>query len=107
MLPAGRHHLELVNESLRYREWRSVEIQSGKATSLAIALPAGRLQVNAIPWSEVLIDGRRVGETPLGDLRLPIGAHRIVFRHPMLGELTRTAMIVAGTSTRISVNFNQ
>jgi hypothetical protein len=25
----------------------------------------------------------------------------------MLGELTRTAMIVAGTSTRISVNFNQ
>jgi PEGA domain len=107
MLPAGRHELELVNESLRYREWRSVEIQSGRATSLAVVLPAGRLQVNAIPWSEVLIDGKRVGETPLGDLRLPIGAHRIVFRHPQLGELTRTATIVAGVSTRISVNFNQ
>jgi hypothetical protein len=107
MLPAGRHDLELVNESLRYRQWQSVEIRSGRSTSLAVVLPAGRLQVNAIPWSEVLIDGELVGETPLGDLRLPIGAHRIVFRHPQLGELTRTAVIAAGASTRLSVNFNK
>jgi hypothetical protein len=107
MLPAGRHDLELVNESLRYRQWQSVEIRSGQSTSLAVVLPAGRLQVNAIPWSEVLIDGELVGETPLGDLRLPIGAHRVVFRHPQLGELTRTAVIAAGTSTRLSVNFNK
>src|SRR4029079_1348343 len=101
--PAGRPERELVNESLRYREWRSVEIQSGRATSLAVVLPAGRLQVNAIPWSEVLCDGWRVRDTPWGDLRLPIGGHRSVCRHPQLGELTRTATIVAGVSTRISV----
>jgi hypothetical protein len=107
MLSPGRHQLQLVNESLRYREFRSVEIQSGQATPFTVVLPTGRLQVNAVPWSEVVIDGERVGYTPLGDLRLPIGAYRVVFRHPQLGELTRTAVIVAGASTRLSVNFSK
>jgi hypothetical protein len=107
MLAAGRHDLELVNESLGYRERRSILIHSGSATPLAVALPDGRLQVNAVPWSEVLIDGERIGLTPLGNLRLAIGPHRVLFRHPQLGEVTRTAVIVAGASTRLSVDFTK
>jgi hypothetical protein len=106
-LAAGSHDLELVNESVQFRERRSVQIRSGKVTPLSIALPTGRLQVNAIPWSEVLIDGARVGDTPLGNLELPIGPHRIVFRHPELGEQARTAVIGVGALTRLSVDFRK
>jgi hypothetical protein len=107
MLAAGSHNLELVNESVQFRERRSIQIRSGKVTPLVIALPTGRLQVNAIPWSEVLIDGERAGDTPLGNLQLPIGPHRIVFRHPDLGEQARTAVISVGALTRLSVDLRK
>jgi type II secretory pathway predicted ATPase ExeA len=45
--------------------------------------PTGtRLNVNAIPWAEIEVDGRRVGQTPLGDLPLAPGTHRVTARLP-------------------------
>jgi hypothetical protein len=82
-------------------------IRPGKVTPLDIELPTGRLQVNAIPWSEVLIDGERAGDTPLGNLQLPIGPHRILFRHPQFGEQTRTVVIAVGALTRLSVDLRK
>jgi hypothetical protein len=38
--------------------------------------PSGpRLSVNAKPWASIRLDGTRVGETPLGELRLTPGSH--------------------------------
>jgi len=45
-------------------------------------VPVGHLHVNAMPWAEIEVDGVPVGETPLGALRLPYGAHRVVARFP-------------------------
>jgi hypothetical protein len=33
------------------------------------------LNVNARPWANVWLDGRAVGETPLANLRVPVGEH--------------------------------
>ena len=45
--------------------------------------PAGpRLSVDAEPWAEIQVDGRPVGETPLGDLPLPPGSHRVSAKLP-------------------------
>jgi hypothetical protein len=44
-----------------------------------LAPPPGgpRLSVNAEPWAEIQLDGRPVGETPIGELPVTPGPHRL------------------------------
>jgi type II secretory pathway predicted ATPase ExeA len=47
------------------------------------APPAGpRLSVNAKPWASIQLDGKDVGETPLGELRLTPGSHVVTATLP-------------------------
>src|SRR5205085_8834503 len=86
MMSAGRHQVELVNDTLGYRATKVIQVPPGKVAPLAIELPQGTINLNASPWAEVWIDGRRVGETPIGNLAIAIGPHEILFRHPQFGE---------------------
>jgi len=104
-LSAGAHRLDLVNDSLRFRTSQRVEISSGRTTTLRIGLPTGTLNLNAVPWADVTIDGKEAGQTPLGNVRVPIGPHRVVFRHPQLGEQTRTVVITSDSKTRVAVDL--
>jgi serine/threonine-protein kinase len=70
-------------------------------------MPNGTLNINAVPWAAVWIDGNSFGDTPLGNLSLPAGSHEIVFRHPQLGERREKAMVRADTATRVTVNFER
>lgn len=106
-LAAGVHELELVNDALHFRTTQTVTIQPGKGSVVQVPLPSGTLSLNALPWSEVVIGERVVGATPLGRVALSIGPHRIVFRHPELGEQTRTVVVAAGTETRLTVDLRQ
>jgi hypothetical protein len=106
-LAAGPHELELVNESLQYRSTQTVNIRPDALVPVQMTLPSGTLSLNALPWSDVLIDGQVVGATPLGHVRLSIGPHRVVFRHPQLGEQTRTAVISVGNETRLVVDLRK
>ena len=106
-LASGRHQLELVNESLGYRSTQTVNVPSGKVVPLVIALPSGTLNINAQPWGDVLIDGEPAGQTPLGNVRLPIGPHEIVFRHPQLGTQKRAVIVAAGAPTRVAVDLRR
>lgn len=105
MVPAGVHTLELVNEKLGYRETQQVRVDAGAQKTIALQLPLGNVSVNARPWAEVWVDGERVGETPLGNLKLPIGDHQITFRHPELGERTVTATVKVGNATRVTADL--
>jgi hypothetical protein len=107
MLPPGPHRLELVNRSLDYRAIESVQVESGKVAKIPAAPPMGRVSLNALPWGEVFIDGHKVGETPLGQVPIALGAHDIVFRHPQLGEQSRSITVAAGAPTRISVDLRK
>jgi hypothetical protein len=86
IMPAGRHELVLTNASLGYRETRVLDVNPGQTTSVTIEAADGIVRVNAPPGTEVSIDGQRVGVTPLGDLRVPIGSREIVFKHPQFGQ---------------------
>ena len=107
MLSAGSHDLELVNDSLQYRARQTIYVTSEKVVPVPVDLPTGSVSLNALPWSEVLIDGQPVGATPLGHVRLSIGPHQIVFRHPQLGEQARTAVVRAGVETRLTVDLRK
>jgi hypothetical protein len=105
MLASGRHQLEFVNPSLGFRESRTVQVLPGKVAPLVIELPHGSVSLNASPWAEVWIDGRRIGETPIGNVSVPIGPHEIVFRHPELGEKKQAVSVTTGAPVRVSVSM--
>ena len=105
MLASGRHELEFVNSSLGYKQTRTVQVVPGRVASVSIDLPQGIVNLNASPWAEVWIDGRRVGDTPIGNLAVPIGPHEIVFRHPELGEKKQAVSVTTGAPVRVSVSM--
>jgi hypothetical protein len=101
----GRHTLEFVNQVLGFRITQVVDVIGGQLTPVHIAIPAGHVSINAVPWAEVTIDGVAAGQTPLGNLALPIGVHDIVFRHPDLGERKQTVVVRADLPTRVTETF--
>jgi hypothetical protein len=107
MVSAGRHEFEFVNDDLGFRIARTVQVPAGKVASVSLERPKGTLSLNAVPWAEVWIDGEKVGDTPIGNLELPIGAHDVVFRHPELGERHQTALVTLKNPTRLSVDLRK
>lgn len=107
MIPAGRHQLTLVNAALQFESVINVNVEPGRVTSPAIAVPEGTVSVNALPWAEVFLDGRSVGTTPLANLSIPIGTHEVVWRHPQLGERRQNVTVTAQAPIRVGVNFTQ
>jgi hypothetical protein len=107
MLPVGSHRIELANAGLEFTAVRTVQIVAGKTATVAIALPSGRMSVNAVPWAEVSLDGVALGTTPLGDVAVPIGTHELVFRHPQLGERRQTVTVKAQSLARIGIDLRK
>jgi PEGA domain-containing protein len=105
MLAAGRHDVELVNETLGYRTTRAVQVPAGKVASISLEMPQGSINLNASPWAEVFIDGKRVGETPIGNLSVTIGPHEVLFRHPQLGEKRQAVSVTLNAPVRLSVDM--
>ena len=107
MVSAGRHELELVNETIGYRAIRTVQVIAGKVTSVKVEFPKGTIALNAIPWAEVWVDGEKIGETPIGNLQVTIGNHDIVFRNPDLGEQRHKATVTLTAPARLSVDLRK
>jgi hypothetical protein len=107
MLPVGIHDLEFVNDDFGYSARRSVTVQTGRTTALRLEAPTGTLHVNALPWAEVWIDNQRIGETPIGNLQIPIGIRELVFRHPELGERRATVRVTLKNTARVSMDLRQ
>jgi hypothetical protein len=107
MLPAGEHSLELVNDGLAFSAKRAVKIEAGKTAVVKLDPPNGLLNINAQPWAEVWVDGQRVGETPIGNLSRPVGAHEVVLRHPEFGERRETVMVTLKQPARLGVDMRR
>lgn len=101
----GRHVLTLRNDALSFQTTRTVQIAASTLTTATVDVPNGQLSLNAAPWAEVWIDGTRVGDTPIGNLAVPIGAHDVVMRHPELGERRTQVMVSATGASRLSVDL--
>jgi hypothetical protein len=107
MVSAGGHSFEVVNAALGYRVTRSVTVAPGKVTPLRLEWPMGSLALNAQPWANVWVNGEPVGETPIGNVSVPIGTHEIVFRHPELGEQVVRTTVTATQPARVSVDLRK
>jgi hypothetical protein len=107
MVAAGRHELDIVNETLGYRATRTVNVSPGQVAAVRLDWPKGSMSLNAQPWAEVWVDGQHVGETPIGNFSVPIGPHEVIFRHPELGERAVSATVSLTAPARLSVDLRK
>jgi serine/threonine protein kinase len=64
-----------------------------KETAAPAPKPTGRLFLNAIPWAKVYRGKKFLGDTPIEDLRLPIGKHKLRLVNDELKK-TKTVYLV-------------
>ena len=105
VLPAGSHDLDFVEDALGFRTRRRVTVGGGETTSVSISLPQAAVNINAVPWADVWIDGSPVGQTPIANLLQTIGAHDVEFRHPELGVKTTTVIVSLREPARITMDM--
>ena len=77
-------------------------------TPVATPKPAsgnGTLNMNAIPVSSVLLDGRPMGQTPRMGVSVSPGSHTVVFVNAEHGRKAKTITVDAGKSATVVVRF--
>ena len=107
MLTAGRHEVRLVNTTLGFESAQRVDVAAGKVETVQVDPPMSTLSVNARPWADVVIDGTSAGQTPLSNVPIRVGNHRVVFRHPQLGDQTQTVRVTVNGPDRISADLTR
>jgi tRNA A-37 threonylcarbamoyl transferase component Bud32 len=109
-LRPGTYTLELKKEGCK--AWKhQVTIQPSETLELPdIRLePAlGRLNLLASPWAEVYHRGKKLGTTPLANIRFLEGSHKLVLKNPVLNvEKEITVRILAGQLTTEHVDMTR
>jgi hypothetical protein len=66
----------------------------------------GGLLVVVDPWASVSVDGRPLGDTPLGRIPLEPGRHDVVLTHPHFEPFRRRVMIRPGETLRLVVDLD-
>jgi eukaryotic-like serine/threonine-protein kinase len=69
------------------------------------AAGTGTLNINSIPVSNVILDGRPLGTTPRVGLSVPAGNHTVVFVHAEHGRKVRSVNVPAGGTATAAVRF--
>ncbi len=65
----------------------------------------GTLNINSIPVSKVILDGKPLGSTPKVGVSVSAGSHTVTFIHPELGKETRTVVVKNGETKTAAVKF--
>jgi serine/threonine-protein kinase len=84
-LRPGRYRLRAVLEP-GVVETQRLRIGPGERLARNIEFAAGKLRVIVVPWADVVVDGRKVGQTPMAPIELPAGSHRVVLTNPELNK---------------------
>lgn len=106
MLSPGRHVLTLTNRDLGYSSVETVDIEPGELRSVSLD-PQGTASLNASPWAEVWLDGKKLGDTPIANVALPLGIRELSFRHPGLGERRVTVTVRGDVPATVSVDMTR
>jgi hypothetical protein len=101
VLPAGNQTVEYRHQDMRKTVTHVIKANETTTTMVTFEVP---LQINARPWAQVSIDGpqrRSLGQTPLSDVRVPIGS-LLIFENPNFpGKSYR----VTGRETEVRITF--
>ncbi|WP_441286059.1 PEGA domain-containing protein [Sorangium sp. KYC3313] len=76
-----------------------------EAPEPAAAAGGGTLNINSIPVSKVVLDGRPLGSTPKVGVSVSAGSHTVMFIHPELGKKSVTVTVKAGETKTAAIKF--
>lgn len=82
----------------------STSSPSPRASAPAVS-GTGTLNINSIPVSSVLLDGRPLGMTPKMGISVPAGPHTITFIHKEHGRKSSTVNVKPGSVATAAVRF--
>jgi hypothetical protein len=66
----------------------------------------GRLNINSIPYSKVVLDGRPLGDTPRVEIAVAAGMHTVLFVHPEHGRIQKEVYVDSGHTVLAAVRFD-
>jgi hypothetical protein len=107
MIVPGRRALRLANPALGFERVIQVTVEAGATSKVTVPMPNGVLSVNAVPWAEVVLDGRVIGETPIANYAVPLGSHEILLRNPKFPERRQTVVVTLLAPLRVGVDLRQ
>jgi PEGA domain len=85
---------------------QSVDIEPGEVRSISLD-PRGAVNLNATPWAEVWLDGKKLGDTPIANLNLPLGMSELTFKHPQFGERRVSVTVKGNAPAAVSVDMSK
>ncbi len=88
LLAPGRHVLTVTNRSLGYSSTHTIEVGAGEETPLNLT-PTGTVNLNAVPWAEVWVDGTPCRRDPAGQPRGTARHARVRFQAPAAWRTAR------------------
>ena len=65
----------------------------------------GTLNINSIPVSNVILDGKPLGQTPKVGISVSPGPHTVIFVHPEMGRKAKSVTVEAGKTAAAIVRF--
>jgi hypothetical protein len=65
----------------------------------------GTLNINSIPPSNCILDGRPLGSTPKAGVSVPAGTHTVIFVHSEKGRKQSTVTVKGGETKTVAVKF--
>ena len=110
--PSGQARPDRAEPAPRPPDRAAAGASTGRRRSSAAprtrARRTGTLEINAVPWAYVSIDGGPEVETPIRGRVLSAGRHRIVIRNPVLEKQREIAVDIApGETARYVVDLNR
>lgn len=105
MTPWIGKNIVVRKEGYQERIVRADHLAQVKIVRLELELQTGTIDViQAIPWARVFEGNRYLGDTPIHDLNLPVGIHRLRFLNEPLGiERTHEVSVRAGVNPKVIV----
>ncbi|MBI2896668.1 MAG: serine/threonine protein kinase [Deltaproteobacteria bacterium] len=82
----GSHVLRLTDSANQINYTTSIRVADGQPFSTTIAIPRGTLKVNVLPWANVTVNGRPLGQTPIPPRPVFAGRYSVRIENPTLNR---------------------
>jgi serine/threonine-protein kinase len=79
--------------------------EAPKPPAAAPVAGKGTLNINSIPMSNIILDGKPLGQTPKVGVSVSPGPHTVIFVHPEHGRKAKSVNVEAGKTAAAIVRF--
>ena len=103
LLKPGVHTIRVDNRELEFTQIRQVEIEPGGIARLSVEVPQSTLSVTGSIGADVLVDGSKVGETPLTNFQIKIGTREVMVTDPTSGMMRNVTVTVTTRPAHVDI----